>query len=163
LILRMYVQRGLRLGLLQAEHWADTLDAPVPQPRRRLHQMEWGAAGVALGGAAVVLGLTLTLNVEEKGEGTAHRGNSVAAPESTLAAVQKAIEVGADWAEIDVQRTLDGRVVLMHDDALRRLTGDRRSIRQIPFDQLGKIRFRPKYAREFADERIPTLDEVLAL
>lgn len=46
---------------------------------------------------------------------TAHRGSSARAPENTLAAVQRAIADGAHVAEIDVQTTADGSVVVFHD------------------------------------------------
>jgi glycerophosphoryl diester phosphodiesterase len=163
-ILRMYVHRGLRLGLLQAEHWADNLDTiPSVQPRRVLQRMEWGVAGVVAAGAVALLALTTSVNLQDRVEIHAHRGNSDVAPENTLAAVQKAIDVGADWAEIDVQETADGQVVLLHDRDLRRVTGDRRRLGDVRLADLKKLRFQPKLAREFPDERIPTLDEVLTL
>ncbi|MFI6940829.1 glycerophosphodiester phosphodiesterase [Streptomyces sp. NPDC050418] len=52
----------------------------------------------------------------------AHRGASAYAPENTLAAIDKARELGFDWVENDVQRTKDGELVIMHDDSLARTT-----------------------------------------
>ncbi len=52
----------------------------------------------------------------------AHRGASHDAPENTLAAVRRAVEQGADLVEVDVQRTRDGALVLMHDETVRRTT-----------------------------------------
>ncbi|HSX99986.1 MAG TPA: glycerophosphodiester phosphodiesterase family protein, partial [Streptomyces sp.] len=52
----------------------------------------------------------------------AHRGASAYAPENTLAAVDKAHEMGFDWVENDVQRTSDGRLVVLHDATLARTT-----------------------------------------
>lgn len=52
----------------------------------------------------------------------AHRGSSGVAPENTLAAVEKAITQRSNWFEIDIQRTADGQLVLMHDRDLRRTT-----------------------------------------
>jgi glycerophosphoryl diester phosphodiesterase len=48
----------------------------------------------------------------------AHRGAATAAPENTLEAFQKAIDVGADMIELDVRRTRDGRLVTFHDRQL---------------------------------------------
>ena len=45
----------------------------------------------------------------------AHRGASYLAPENTLAAFRKAMEIGADGVEMDVQKTLDGGLVIHHD------------------------------------------------
>ncbi|MGW3726664.1 glycerophosphodiester phosphodiesterase family protein [Streptomyces sp. NPDC000851] len=52
----------------------------------------------------------------------AHRGASAQAPENTLAAVDKAAELGIQWVENDVQRTKDGELVVIHDDSLQRTT-----------------------------------------
>ena len=54
---------------------------------------------------------------------TAHRGSSARAPENTLSAVRQAITDGADFAEIDVQTTADGEVVVLHDGDLMRMAG----------------------------------------
>ena len=50
----------------------------------------------------------------------AHRGASGHAPENTLAALKLAIALGADMAEIDVQQSADGQLVLFHDETLER-------------------------------------------
>jgi glycerophosphoryl diester phosphodiesterase len=164
LILRMYVHRGLLLGLLQAEHWGDNLEAVTEnQPRRVLPRLEWGVAGVVMVGAIALVTLTASVNLQDRVEIHAHRGYSTIAPENTLVAIQKAIDAGADWAEIDVQETADGEVVVMHDRDLARMTGDRRRVRDVRLSDLKKLRFLPRYAREFKDERIPTLREVIEL
>jgi glycerophosphoryl diester phosphodiesterase len=55
----------------------------------------------------------------------AHRGASSLAPENTLAAAQKAFEIGADMWELDVSVTADGELVILHDDSLVRTTNAR--------------------------------------
>ncbi|KAA0931655.1 glycerophosphodiester phosphodiesterase [Streptomyces apricus] len=52
----------------------------------------------------------------------AHRGASAQAPENTLAAVDRAARLGFSWVENDVQRTKDGKLVVIHDDSLARTT-----------------------------------------
>jgi glycerophosphoryl diester phosphodiesterase len=52
----------------------------------------------------------------------AHRGARSLAPENTLAAARKALEIGADLWETDVLVTADGQLILMHDDTLERTT-----------------------------------------
>ena len=52
----------------------------------------------------------------------AHRGFSGKYPENTMLAFQKAIEVGADGIELDVQLTKDGEVVIIHDETIDRTT-----------------------------------------
>lgn len=67
---------------------------------------------------------------------TAHRGASGSAPENTLVALQKAIEAGAEYAEIDVQETSDGKLVLLHDPDLKRTAGIKKNIWQASYDEI---------------------------
>jgi glycerophosphoryl diester phosphodiesterase len=55
---------------------------------------------------------------------TAHRGNSSEFPENTIPAFQSGIDVGADWIELDILRTKDGQLVVIHDETTSRV-GDR--------------------------------------
>lgn len=52
---------------------------------------------------------------------TAHRGNSGEFPESTLPAIRSALEIGADWVEVDLFRTRDGQLVVLHDQTTGRV------------------------------------------
>ena len=52
----------------------------------------------------------------------AHRGASGSAPENTLAAFKKALEIGVDAVELDLHGTADGEVVVIHDATLDRTT-----------------------------------------
>jgi glycerophosphoryl diester phosphodiesterase len=94
---------------------------------------------------------------------TAHRGHSLAAPENTLSAVRKAIESGADYAEVDVQQTADGVVVLLHDRDLKRVAGVPRGIGELPYAEVRKLDVGEWFDPSFAGERVPTLDEVIDL
>ena len=49
---------------------------------------------------------------------TAHRGNSGEHPENTIPAFKSGIEIGADWIELDIFRTKDGRLVVIHDQSI---------------------------------------------
>lgn len=55
---------------------------------------------------------------------TAHRGNSSEFPENTIPAFRSGIEVGADWVELDILKTADNKLVVIHDRTTRRV-GDR--------------------------------------
>ncbi|MEU0336857.1 glycerophosphodiester phosphodiesterase family protein [Streptomyces sp. NPDC006193] len=81
-------------------------------------------AAAVLGTAAVLLSPASHARAGEGGLPTviAHRGASAYAPENTLAAVDKAAELGFPWVENDVQRTKDGELVVLHDDSLQRTT-----------------------------------------
>src|SRR4051812_45661237 len=78
----------------------------------------------------------------------AHRGASAHAPENTLSAVRRAVAMGADIVEVDLQRTRDGALVLMHDHTLLRTTDVRQ---RFP-------RRRPWRVADFAYDEIATLD-----
>ena len=52
-----------------------------------------------------------------------HRGASGYAPENTMTAFEKAVELGADGIELDVQLTKDGELVVIHDETIDRVSG----------------------------------------
>lgn len=93
----------------------------------------------------------------------AHRGNSMFAPENTLASNQQAIDLGADRFETDVRLTADGVAVLSHDDNTARATGVSRSIAGSTLAELQGLSagMADKFGDRYAAEHIPTLNEVL--
>ncbi|UYG05705.1 glycerophosphoryl diester phosphodiesterase membrane domain-containing protein [Halomonas sp. LR3S48] len=92
----------------------------------------------------------------------AHRGSSIAAPENTLSAIERANEDRAHYVEIDVRLTADGEVVLYHDRSLQRLTGDPRNLHDMTLDELREFDVGSWFGDAFVGERIPTLDEAFA-
>jgi len=93
---------------------------------------------------------------------TAHRGNSTHAPENSLAAFRAAIAAHADFSELDVQRTRDGVVVVLHDGDLMRMAGDPRKISALTMQDLATIDIGRKYGPAFVGEHVPTLAAVIA-
>lgn len=91
----------------------------------------------------------------------AHRGASGHAPEHTFAAYDRAIELGADYLEQDLQVTSDGELVVLHDDTLDRTTDGEGRVDEHTLQQLQQLDAGTWFAPEFAGERVPTLDEVL--
>jgi len=93
----------------------------------------------------------------------AHRGASGKglAPENTLAAFQKAIEIGTDAVEMDVHRTRDGHVVVCHDATLDRTTDRRGAIQDLTLSEIKQADAGSRFDPAFAGERIPTLKEAL--
>lgn len=69
----------------------------------------------------------------------AHRGDPYQAPENTLEAMRAALQVGVDSLETDVRLTKDSRLVLFHDEDLKRTTGVDASVSQLTLDELQKI------------------------
>ena len=66
----------------------------------------------------------------------AHRGASGSAPENTLAAFEKAIEIGVDAVELDLHGTADGEVVVIHDTSLDRTTNHHGPVNQITLETI---------------------------
>ncbi len=93
----------------------------------------------------------------------AHRGFAARAPENTLPAFALAIEVGADGIEFDVQMTVDGELIVIHDDTLDRTTDGSGQVAHQTLHDLRRLDAGSWFAPEFAGVRVPTLDEVLAL
>lgn len=91
----------------------------------------------------------------------AHRGASAVAPENTLVAYEKAIEMGADYAELDVRQTKDGAIVLMHDKTVYRTTGVKGFVWDFTLDELKQLEAGSWFGEEFRGEPIPTLEEVI--
>jgi glycerophosphoryl diester phosphodiesterase len=93
----------------------------------------------------------------------AHRGFSGSAPENTLSAFEKAIDVGADGIELDVRFSKDGHLVVIHDDTLVRTTKRMGRVAGLTLQELKGFDAGTWFGGAFAGERIPTLDEVLEL
>lgn len=95
----------------------------------------------------------------------AHRGASAEAPENTRAAVRRAVDLGADAIEIDVQRTRDGALIVMHDTTLERTTDARRvfpgrapwRVADFTLDELQRLDAGSWKSSRYAGERVPTL------
>jgi len=86
----------------------------------------------------------------------AHRGASTYALENSFEAFNKAIELKAPMIETDIQESLDGHLVLMHDGNLDRTTRSKGAIKKMTIDQIKSIKLRN-------NEDIPTLDDILKL
>lgn len=92
---------------------------------------------------------------------TAHRGASTVAPENTLPAFQKAIDMGADWVEMDVQQTSDGVIILNHDPSLKRVTGLAKEAWQVDYATVASLDAGSWFSKEYAGVHVPTLEDVV--
>jgi glycerophosphoryl diester phosphodiesterase len=84
-----------------------------------------------------------------------HRGAMGHCPENTMKSFERALELGADWIELDVHLSRDGQLVVIHDETLDRTTSGHGPVRDRSLVEL-------KALDAGEGERIPTLDEVLA-
>ncbi|MFC6996283.1 glycerophosphodiester phosphodiesterase [Rufibacter roseus] len=91
----------------------------------------------------------------------AHRGASGLAPENTIAAVKQALATHADFIEVDVHQSKDGQVVVIHDATLDRTTTGKGKISDFTLAELKELDAGVKHDSAFANERIPTLAQVI--
>jgi glycerophosphoryl diester phosphodiesterase len=165
LILLLYRERS---GTLRVTEGKPVVIAPQQYPDiRTLASMvrNWKITVLITSGVFIGLciGVSRRFNVPRDVIVTAHKGFSRVAPENSVSAIRKAIEVGADYAEIDVQQTADGEVVLLHDRDLMRVAGVPRPISEVTLAEARSIDIGSRFSPDFAGERIPTLREVIAL
>lgn len=92
----------------------------------------------------------------------AHRGDWRNAPENSLAAIQYAIDMGVDIIEIDVHKTADGQLVLMHDNTIDRTTTGKGKVSDWTLDSLKTLYLR-NGCGVATTHRIPTLEEAMLL
>src|SRR5258708_4724172 len=93
----------------------------------------------------------------------AHRGANRFAPENTLAAFKKAIELGCDYVELDVRRTKDGKLILMHDRTVDGKTNGHGAVEDMTLDEIGALDAGIKRGSEWAGTKVPTFEEALAV
>jgi glycerophosphoryl diester phosphodiesterase len=93
----------------------------------------------------------------------AHRGAAKWAPENTLAAVEKAIELGYPYIELDVRYTRDLIPVIMHDSKVDRTTNGSGLLHELTLDEVRQLDAGSWFGAEFTNERVPMLEDVLAM
>lgn len=86
-----------------------------------------------------------------------HRGTRTDFDENTINAFEKAIEYGANYIELDVRKTKDGQLIIMHDSTLDRMTYRTGRLDNYNYDELKTIKTKK------CQEQIPLLSEVLKL
>jgi glycerophosphoryl diester phosphodiesterase len=138
-----------------------------------MHVRAVAAATTALMGATVLLLPTSAAHAAADADYplvVAHRGASAYAPENTLAAVDKADEMGFDWVENDVQRTKDGRLVVLHDATLARTTNAEElyperapwSVADFTAAEIARLDAGSWFSGSYAGARVPTLEQYMS-
>ena len=92
-----------------------------------------------------------------------HRGACGHAPENTLSSIRSAASFGLSWVEFDTMLSGDGQIILFHDDALDRITGQDGLTAETSFDDLRKLDVGSWFSEDFKGEKIPSLAEALSL
>jgi glycerophosphoryl diester phosphodiesterase len=95
----------------------------------------------------------------------AHRGASWYAPENTMAAFRKAVELGAQFIETDLQATRDAGIVALHDPTLDRTTNGHGPVYAHTFEEVRQLDagswYRGRAGASFVGERVPSIQEIL--
>ncbi|WP_046502662.1 glycerophosphodiester phosphodiesterase [Streptomyces odonnellii] len=129
--------------------------------------------GAATASAAPAAATAVSVSVSAAASGSplviAHRGASAYAPENTLAAVERAGELGIDWVENDVQRAKDGTLVVIHDDTLGRTTNVEQvfpgrapwKVKDFTAAEIARLDAGSWFGARWAGERVPTLNQYL--
>ena len=90
----------------------------------------------------------------------AHRAGGVEAPENTVTGIEKAIELGAYGAEIDIQRTKDGYYIVNHDSSFSRLCNNKAKPEDLTLDEIKDLVIRdPNFPN--MEEDVATFEEML--
>lgn len=93
----------------------------------------------------------------------AHRGFSSRYPENSMLAFEKALELGADGAEFDLQLSRDGVLVVFHDEDLLRITGSGALISELTFDELQRFDVSCRFRGSCPTQRIPAFEDYCRL
>lgn len=117
------------------------------------------------------------INIEKTREleVTAHRGASLDYPENTISAFIGAKNLGADWIELDVQQTKDGKIIVFHDKNFKRITGVNANTWELTYEEVSKLNAADYFeGKDFIisdsatlqetsnnHEKIPLLEEVI--
>ncbi len=91
-----------------------------------------------------------------------HRGAAALAPENTWIGFDRALALGVDAIETDVQATSDGVLVLIHDLRLDRTTDGQGSVAETPWSVISRLDAGSWFDPQYRGARVPLLDETLA-
>ena len=89
----------------------------------------------------------------------AHRGAWANAPENSLSSIADAIELGVDMVEIDIRRTSDEVLILMHDETVDRMTDGTGRVDELSLAEIKSLKLRNRNGGTLTSEKVPTLAE----
>ncbi len=92
-----------------------------------------------------------------------HRGDWRYAPENSLPAIERCIELGVDIVEIDVRLTKDGHLIAMHDETVNRTTNGSGKVSELTLDEIRAFRLKNACGIRGSKIQVPTLEEIMNL
>jgi glycerophosphoryl diester phosphodiesterase len=93
----------------------------------------------------------------------AHRGHSIDVPENTLEAYRRAVEIGTEMIECDVNMTRDGVLVMIHDWTVDRTTDGSGAVSSLTLEEIGRLDAGSWFRPEYRGLRVPTTAETIEL
>jgi len=150
----------------------DIKEIILPEPSEKINPVKIRIIAFSVFAVSIVLNYSFMKNISDGGiindtgflnqtKVTAHRGFSSKAPENTEPAFREALEIGADFIELDVQLSSDGKVVVFHDKSLSRITGINENVENKTYSELMELDTGKWFSDEFSGTPIMMLDEVL--
>jgi len=89
-----------------------------------------------------------------------HRGAAGYCPENTISSFKKAVELGVDYLELDIQMTKDRKLVVIHDPTVNRTTNGKGKVKDFTLQEIQRLDAGSWFHCNFAGEKIPSLSEV---
>lgn len=151
--------------LMERAGWPGTAGPDDDRTDRRHRLRNALLAGLAVAVLVFALGAAdlSRQTVDDTVQIIAHRGAAGARPENTMAAFELAIEDRADWIELDVQESAEGEVIVIHDSDFMKLAGVDLKAWDATTDEMSEIDIGSWFDPAYADQRTPTLRQVLDL
>lgn len=91
----------------------------------------------------------------------AHRGASAYAPENTMSSFRKALEIGGNGIELDLQKTKDNKIVIFHDNTIDKKSNGIGRISDYTYNELQKFDFGSWFDKKFENERIVLFEDFM--
>lgn len=107
--------------------------------------------------------MSIAYNTNDKPLLFCHRGIHRDAPENSIPAFKKVLELGFNAVETDLQVCKSGEIIVIHDHNLKRLTGVDKEVKQLTLSQIKELDLGFNSSSEFKETRIPTLKELFEL
>lgn len=145
----------------------DTLPAMQKLPFKASRIFRKAAAALCTLAALLIFSETeysghLMIPADSSVQIVAHRAGAGFAPENTAAALEESIRDGTDWAEIDVQQTKDGTLIIMHDSNFKRTAGLDQNVWDTDYETVQSLDAGSSFSPQFSGEPIPTLEDMLS-
>ncbi|MGR3617591.1 MAG: glycerophosphodiester phosphodiesterase family protein [Paracoccaceae bacterium] len=170
-IVAVWVMASWLLGAISLGALAVLLDVqfgpqPIDTSVKPLQKSRVGIVAAVIVAAAgigmwVSTALLDAVKTQDSVEIIAHRGAAGSRPENTMASIEKALDDQADWVEIDVQESLDGQVVVVHDADFMKLAGNPVKVWEADYFELSQIDIGSWYDPIYSDQNPPLLSDVL--